>query len=240
MPSVSAALARLNGYAKLLAKAAATMTASHSVHIVTVVSDGGKRAVLTVTADVGEASGRATLTGSAGSMTTLLVHNVCYFKGDRTALTNFLQFRESIAKRLAGHWVALRPSDRLQGASWQLVSGWVSLSAAAGMVRGDNPRGLSGPVSYDEHVVDIITGTASNTADPVVGDIATTFYLDVITNQPVRFVLAYRTPSASGATRTLSSQTAYTFSGWGEEVRVSAPPDAIAASSVPLFPAPGS
>jgi hypothetical protein len=239
MPSVSAAIARVNGYAKLLSKAAATMMASHSVHIVTVASDGSSNVPpLTITADVGEASGRATLTGSAGSMTTLLVHNVCYFKGDMTALTNFLQFRESIAKRLAGHWVALRPSDRLQGASWQLVSDSVSLSAVAGILRDDEPRRLSGPISYDEHVVDIITGTASNTADPSVGDIATTFYLDIITNQPVRYIFAYGTATGSGAT--LRSQTTYTFSGWGEAVRVTAPPDAIAASSIRLFPAPDS
>jgi hypothetical protein len=147
----------------------------------------------------------------------MVVAGIAYAKGDATAVVDYFGFPAADAARLAGQWIALKPTDQ----GFSDVSEGVTLASAL------NEDTLTGPyhvgaatVVDGERVVPIGVNVAATGGGPSAS--GTLYVTPGSATVPVELDLV----GSDG------SKSTEKYSNWGVAVAISAPGSTIAAASI--------
>lgn len=211
--SSSAATTRRSG-ASLVSLALRNAVAARWVHETVHTSDSGH--VLTMDNSVGRVEGRQVIEADGAHAQVILIHRTAYIEGDAKAVVTYFGFRGPNAKKLAGKWISLTPTD----SGYRNVASAVTLKSDFQQVALKGPFEKSRPVTVDGKKVIPIRGVMKDAPRgatiPVV--------LEVTASGAV-LPVALRA-SGDGIKESVS------WNDWGHAVILTAPHDATPISSL--------
>jgi hypothetical protein len=205
---------------RLLSAALAALRAGGSVHVdITSVTHAGS---VNFSDDATGSGGRQVITlDGTGHATILLIDRVDYVLADATALQGFFQVPLAQAEQAAGQWISLHPGEKLGTNSYDDVTGGITLSSVATELQVGSPLSKTPPATVAGQPV--IGVQAPVPASDGLRGAKTVLY---VTNdralRPVRYELV-----GGGST-----QNTISFSRWGEKLSLTAPANAVPASSL--------
>ncbi|MGA2036921.1 MAG: hypothetical protein ABSH04_04980 [Acidimicrobiales bacterium] len=207
----------------VLDRSLAKARAVGSFHYVSV--SNGTNGTFTTIGDAGRNSGKQEITTSdssgTASFTVLVVGSACYFRGDSLAMRENLGVDAAVAQAHAQQWISLSPSDAPYASVYAAVDTHDALSdnitfkpqqLGSTTVGGRKLQTVSGAIEPVTGQTKPVTGTA-------------TLEVSAASNLPVRY-------TERGTSDGQSMSVSMTFSGFGEKVSESAPPGALAFSSL--------
>lgn len=173
--------------------------------------------------DLTAKAGRAVMTAPSGARVAyLLVNGVAYLQGNALGLTRFAGVSQAFAQRYAGQWIALQPGDQVGYASYDNITAELTLSGEADELAMVAPEKLTGAATVAGQRVIGVSGPLPASDQLPAGTRQVLYAADDPTMRPVRVMLQ------GGSIKATT-----TFSGWGERVDVSAPPDSLPAATLP-------
>jgi hypothetical protein len=207
--------------AGLLSAARAALTAGRSVHVdITANSPSGQVAF---SDDAIASGGRQVITiDGTGHATILLIDGVDYVQADAEALQGFFQASLQQAMQDGGKWISLRPGEKLGTNTYDDVTAGITLSSVAqelqfgGHLTKASPATLAG-----QPVIGVQAPLPASDGLPA-GAKVVLYVTDDAALRPVRYELV-----GGGSTTN-----EFSFSHWGEKLTLTAPANAIPASSV--------
>ena len=205
---------------RLLSAALAALRAGGSVHVdITSVTHGGS---VDFSDDATGSGGRQVITlDGTGHATILLIDRVDYVLADATALQGFFQVPLAQAEQAAGQWISLRPGEKLGTNSYDDVTAGITLSSVATELQVGSPLSKTPPASVAGQPV--IGVQAPVPASDGLRGAKTVLY---VTNDRVLRPVRYELVGGGSTQNTIS------FSRWGEKLRLTAPANAVPASSL--------
>ncbi|MGH3266392.1 MAG: hypothetical protein ACRDNS_30865, partial [Trebonia sp.] len=205
----------------LLRDALAALRSGGSVHVD--ITNSSPQGSVAYSDDATAGGGRQVITiGGTGHVTILFIAGVGYVKGDARGLAALFTLPELQADQFADQWIALRRGDKLGLSTYDDVTAGITLSSVAAELAPGNAVTLAAPTTIEgQRVVGV---QASLPADEQLPSTAR----DVIyltDNSLLRPVL-------SEVTNAGSYKYQMSFGDWGERLHLTAPANAIPASSV--------
>jgi hypothetical protein len=164
--------------------------------------------------DSGPDTGRQTVMIGTEHATVLLIDHVAYVNANAGALADYFGLAPSSAS-FAGKWIAIKPSD----AAYTTVAAGVSLSDALKQITIDAPFGKPKPTTINGARAIGVSGTVPTTRG---GSEPGTLYVPA-SGEILPLAFDFSDPGATDRA---------TFSAWGKKVALTAPPNAVAFSSV--------
>ena len=204
----------------MLAGALAALKSGHSVHVD--ITNEGPQGTTTFSDESTTNGGRQLITTSNGGHVTILyIAGTAYVTGNSAGLVGFMGLSAAEAARVADRWVSVRPGQSLGQNAFSDIADGITLSSVASEVQVDSPLTLTAPTVADGQRVVGVRGSAP-AGQQTPGAARVTFDVTASgTPLPVLY-----TASAAGG-----YQTRIAFSHWGETVSLTAPPDALPATS---------
>ena len=205
---------------RLLSAALSALRAGGSVHVdITSIAHGGSVAF---SDDATGSGGRQVMTiDGTGHATILLIGGVDYVRADAQALQGFFEVPLPAAGQAAGRWISLRPGEKLGTSTYDDVTGGITLSSVATELQVGNPLSKTAPATVAGQPV--IGVQAPLPASNGLRGAKTVLYVtDDAALRPVRYELV-----GGGST-----QDTISFSRWGEKLSLTAPANAVPASSL--------
>jgi hypothetical protein len=204
---------------RLLSAAIAAVRAGGSVHMDITGKAAGHPE--TVSADATNTGGRQVITYGTGHATVLLIDGVGYVQADAQTLEGIFQATQAQAEQAAGQWVSLRPGEKLGLSTYDDVTAGITLSSIAQQMEVSGVLSKTAPTTVDgQAVIGVLAPLPAS--DGLPGAKLLLYVTDNAALRPVREELV----GGGSTTNTV------TFSRWGKRVRLTAPPNAIPASSI--------
>jgi hypothetical protein len=205
----------------LLSGAQAALRDGHSVHID--ITDRSSQGSITYSDDAAASGGRQVITiDGAGHVTILFVAGVGYVQADAGGLVDLFEVPQSQADKFADQWIALKSGEKLGASSYDDVTAGITLASVASELQLTGTPSLSAPTSVGgQRVVGVQASMPASAQLPA----AARDVLYMTDNSLLRPVLSEVT-NAGGYEYRMS------FSQWGEAVNLTAPANAIPASSL--------
>jgi hypothetical protein len=205
----------------LLSGAQAALRDGRSVHID--ITDRSSQGSITYSDDAAASGGRQVITvDGAGHVTILFVAGVGYVQADAGGLADLFEVPQSQADKFADRWIALKSGDKLGASSYDDVTAGITLASVASELQLTGTPALSAPASIGgQRVVGVQAPMPASAKLPA----AARDVLYMTDNSLLRPVLSEVT-NAGGYEYRMS------FSQWGEALNLSAPANAIPASSL--------
>lgn len=205
--------------AGLQGAALAAVRAGGSVHVD--ITSHGPDGTVTYSDDATANGGRQVITfEGAGHATILLIDGVDYVQADAQALHGFFQAPLAQAERAAGQWISLRPGEKLGANTYDDVTAGITLASVATELEVGRPLSKTAPATVAGQPV-IGVQAPLPASDGLPGAKQVLYMTDDSALRPVRYELV-----GAGST-----QNTISFSRWGERLSLTAPPNAIPASS---------
>jgi hypothetical protein len=204
----------------LLSAAQAALKSGGSVHVdITSVASGGS---VVFSDDASGSGGRQLITvDGTGHATILLIDGVDYVRADAQALEGFFQVPPSQAVQAAGRWVSLRPGQKLGTNTYDDVTAGITVSSVASELQLGAPLTKAPPTTIAGlPVIGVQSPLPASAKLP--GAKMVLYVTDDSALRPVRYELV-----GGGST-----QNVFSFSRWGEKLSLTAPANAIPASSL--------
>jgi hypothetical protein len=206
--------------ARLLSAAQAAVRAGGSVHV-DIASQAPNNSV-TYSDDATGNGGRQVITfNGTGHATILLIGGVDYVQADAQALHGFFEAPLAQAEQAAGRWISVRPGQKLGTSTYDDVTAGITLSSVATELAVGNPLSKAAPATVAGQPV-IGVQAPLPASDGLPGAKLVLYVADDSALRPVRYELV-----GAGST-----QNTISFSRWGERLSLTAPPNAIPASSL--------
>ena len=213
----------------LLADALSAMRAQASVHISCTLSSPSLTGV--ELDDIGAASGRVRYTQGTDSAANLLVGGVDYMLTNSAALLAANGIPEAESEKLAGKWISLRPGDSYgseENFNYANAIRTLTLDSQASYLRVTGPLKRTGATVVNRKAVYGVSGTA------------TSYYTAIVNGQPQSptetvYIAASGAPLPVRVSALTSDGTGKTcdFSGWNEDMGLTAPAHAVPLASLP-------
>jgi hypothetical protein len=166
--------------------------------------------------DIGLFAGRQIIDSDGSHAEVVQIGQQAYIRGNAKAIANFFQLTKNEPQQLANTWISLIPSD---GDFFSTVIDAVTLKSDFGHQSVPAPLTEGHPVTIDGKRCIPITGHSTQAG---VGVVTLTMYVTTSKNPlPVEV----RTISKKGTATT-------TWSRWGKQVTLTAPPDAVPLASL--------
>ena len=206
--------------ARLQSAALAAVRAGGSVHVD--ITSHGANGSVTFSDDATANGGRQAITfAGTGHATILLIDGVDYVRADAQALHGFFQASLSQAERAAGRWISLHPGEKLGASTYDDVTAGITLASVATELEVGRPLSKTAPATVAGQPV-IGVQAPLPASDGLPGAKLVLYVTDDSALRPVRYELV-----GAGST-----QNTISFSRWGERLSLTAPPNAVPASSV--------
>lgn len=204
----------------LLSAAQAALKSGGSVHVdISNVAKGGS---VVFSDDASGNGGRQLITlDGTGHATILLIDGVDYVRADAQALEGFFQVPLSQTVRAAGRWVSLRPGEKLGTSTYDDVTAGITLSSVASELQLGAALTKTPPTTVAGLPVIGVQSPLPASAN-LPGAKMVLYVTDDSALRPVRYELV-----GGGST-----QNVFSFSRWGEKLSLTAPANAIPASSL--------
>ena len=204
---------------RLLSAALAALRAGGSVHVdMSSVAHGGS---VVFSDDATGSGGRQVITiDGTGHATILLIDGVDYVRADAQALHAFFEATLPQAERAAGQWISLHPGEKLGASTYDDVTAGITLASVATELVVGRPLSKTAPATVAGRPV-IGVQAPLPASDGLPGAKLVLYLTDDSALRPVRYELV-----GGGST-----QNTISFSRWGERLSLTAPPNAIPASS---------
>jgi hypothetical protein len=205
----------------LLSGAQAALRAGGSVHIDT--TEGTSQGSIAYSDDATASGGRQVITiGGTGHATIMLIAGVDYVQADATGLADLFEVPQPQADEFAGQWIALKSGGKLGASTYDDVTAGLTLSSVASELDLNSTPTLAAPTTVaGQRVIGIQTPLPASDQLPA----AARQVLYITDNSLLRPVLLEVTNAGSYKYQ-------MSFSDWGETLRLTAPTNAIPASSV--------
>lgn len=204
---------------RLLSAAIAAVRSGGSVHMDITGKSGGHSE--TVSADATTSGGRQVITYGTGHATILVIDGVGYVQADAQTLEGFFQATQAQADQAAGQWVSVRPGEKLGTSTYDDVTAGITLSSIAQQMEVSGVLSKTAPTTVDgQAVIGVLAPLPAS--DGLPGAKLLLYVTDNAALRPVREELV----GGGSTTNTV------TFSRWGKRVRLTAPANAIPASSI--------
>ncbi len=208
--------------AGLLSAARAALTAGGSVHVdITANSPSGQVAFSRRRHRQRRPSEVITFDGT-GHATILLIDGVDYVQADAEALQGFFQASLQQAMQDGGKWISLRPGEKLGTNTYDDVTAGITLSSVAQELQFGGHLTKASPATVaGQPVIGVQAPLPASDGLPA-GAKVVLYVTDNAALRPVRYELV----GGGGTTNEFS------FSHWGEKLTLTAPANAIPASSI--------
>lgn len=206
----------------LLKSAIGAMLAKGSVHLV---CTGYAGEDVTASSDLGVDSGSEidTVTGGDGNAKALLLDGIYYINvSDKSILVND-GFPATVAAKVAGDWISFRPGDSYGQFTHPSLISDLTLEGLAEQILLTGTLKVGAPHKLDGQLIVGISGDTSAVYGTAASGSLETLYVKR-TGDPLPVSV---TLHMSGIVQTCD------FSRWGEPVRPTAPPHAVAVTSLP-------
>ena len=205
---------------RLLSAALSALRAGGSVHVdITSSAHGGSVAF---SDDATGSGGQQVITiDGTGHATILLIGGVDYVRADAQALQGFFEVPLTQAEQAAGRWISLRPGEKLGTSTYDDVTAGITLSSVATELQVGNPLSKAAPATVAGQPV-IGVQAPLPASDGLRGAKMVLYVTDDAALRPVRYELV-----GGGST-----QNTISFSRWGEKLSLTAPANAVPASSL--------
>jgi len=205
---------------RLLSAALAALRAGGSVHVdISSIAHGG---TVAFSDDATGNGGRQVITiDGTGHATILLIDGVDYVQADTQGLQGFFELPLTQAEQAAGQWISLRPGQKLGTSSYNDVTAGITLSSVATELQVGSPLSKSAPATVAGQPVIGVQAPAP-ASDGLPGAKMVLYVTADAALRPVRYELV-----GGGSTKNTIS-----FSRWGEKLSLTAPPNAVPASSL--------
>jgi hypothetical protein len=208
---------------QLLRSALAGATRAGSFHYVsTFTSQASTQSTI---GDAGPNSGKQVITIDTHTFTVLVIGSACYFQGDTNSMVDQLGVSAATASTHAGQWISLAPTDSPYGSVYAAVTAPAALSdniafkpqqdLGTSIAHGRRVHGIAGAM----------TDVSANGQTLHAQGIAHLEVRAARSHLPVRY-------SERGTINGQRTDFVMAFSRWGEPVNISAPPGAVAWSSL--------
>jgi hypothetical protein len=218
-PPASAPPAGLSA-AGLLSAALAAVRAGGSVHVD--VTSGAPDDSVTFSDDATGKGGRQVITfDGTGHATILLIDGVGYVQANADALQGLFQVPLQQAMQDAGKWISLRPGQRLGTSTYDDVTAGITLSSVAQELQFSGHLTKTSPATVAGQPVIGVQAPLPASDDLPAGAKLVLYVTDNAALRPVRYQLI-----GGGSTTN-----EFSFSSWGEKLTLTAPANAIPASS---------
>jgi hypothetical protein len=205
----------------LLHDTVAALRSGGSVHVD--ITESTSQGSLAYSDDATASGGRQVITiDRTGHVTILFIAGVGYVQANATGLAALFQLPQPQADQFAGQWIALRPGDKLGASTYDDVTAGITLSSVATELKPNGTPTLAAPATVaGQRVVGVQTPL------PAGGQLPATArnVLYMTDNSLLRPVL-------SEVTNAGSYRYQVSFSHWGETLHLTAPANAVPASSV--------
>jgi hypothetical protein len=222
-PSAASAAASSPGKSApvLLRDTLAALRAGGSVHVD--ITDSSAQGSLAYSDDATASGGRQVITiDGTGHATILFIAGVGYVQANAMGLATLFQLPQPQAEQFAGQWIALRPGDKLGASTYDDVTAGITLSSVATELEPNGTPTLAAPATVaGQRVVGVQTRLPAASKLPA----AARNVLYMTDNSLLRPVL-------SEVTNAGSYKYQVSFSHWGETLHLTAPANAVPASSV--------
>jgi hypothetical protein len=207
---------------QILTSAAEAIAADHDAFRFVDQSRVG-HATTTVIGSDSDLTSEQTLSGAGAALQVERVTDgTIYLRGAAGALVSALGLSQAVATAYAGRWIFLSPSDGPYGP----VNGTLNPLPEIDSFFPDPPYELESPRVFHGATVVGVIGHAPASAANGTGHALTLFVPTTAPHTPVGATLTFGTGASSGTE-------AVVFDHWGEAVQVTAPPAAVAYSTLP-------
>ena len=205
----------------LLRDTLAALRAGGSVHVD--ISQSTSQGSLAYSDDATASGGRQVITiDGTGHATILFIAGVGYVQADAKGLAALFELPQPQADQFAGQWIALRPGEKLGLSTYDDVTAGITLSSVATELEPSGTSTLAAPATVaGQRVVGVQTRLPAASKLPA----AARNVLYMTDNSLLRPVL-------SEVTNAGSYKYQVSFSHWGETLHLTAPANAVPASSV--------
>ena len=205
----------------LLRDTLAALRAGGSVHVD--ISQSTSQGSLAYSDDATASGGRQVITiDGTGHATILFIAGVGYVQADAKGLAALFELPQPQADQFAGQWIALRPGDKLGLSTYDDVTAGITLSSVATELEPSGTSTLASPATVaGQPVVGVQTRLPAASKLPA----AARNVLYMTDDSLLRPVLSEVTNAGSYKYRV-------SFSHWGETLHLTAPANAVPASSV--------
>jgi hypothetical protein len=205
---------------RLFSAALAAVRAGGSVHV-DITSDAADGSVA-FSDDATASGGRQVITfDGTGHATILLIRGVDYVLADAEGLQGFFQVPLAQAEQAAGRWISLRPGEKIGTNTYDDVTAGITLSSVATELQVGSPLSKTAPATVAGQPV-IGVQAPLTASDGLHGPRTVLYVTDTPALRPVRYELV-----GDGSTKNEIS-----FSRWGERLKLTAPANAVPASSL--------
>jgi hypothetical protein len=209
---------------RLLSAALAAVRAGGSVHVD--ITSHARNGSVTFSDDATGNGGRQVITfDGTGHATILLIDGVDYVQADAQALRGFFEAPLAQAEQAAGRWISLRTGEKLGASTYDDVTAGITLPSVATELKVGSPLSKTAPATVAGQPV-IGVQAPLPASDGLPGAKLVLYVTDDSALRPVRYELV-----GGGST-----QNTISFSRWGERLSLTAPPNAIPASSLTAGP----
>lgn len=200
--------------------AQAALRSAGSVHLD--ISSTASNGSVAYSDDATASGGRQVVTfDRTGHATILFIDGVGYLQADAQTLAGFFGMLQTQASQLAGRWISVRPGDKLGGTNYDLITSGITLSSVADELTLSGTPTPTGPTTVDGQQVVGVRGPLP-ASDQMPASAQDALYLT--DNSLMRPVVS----EISGG----GVKSEVKYSQWGEAVHLTAPANAIPASSV--------
>jgi hypothetical protein len=205
----------------LLSAALASLRSGGSVHVdVTSALPGGS---VTFSDDATATGGRQLVTfDGTGHATILLIGGVDYVQADAQTLAGFFEVPQAQAEQAAGQWISLQPGEKLGMSTYDDVTAGITLSSVAQEVQLTGPLTKTAPATVAGGPVIGVEATPPAADDMPAGAKMVLYITEHSPLRPVQSELV-----GDGSTKSETS-----FSQWGETLHLTAPANAVPASTI--------
>ena len=205
---------------RLFSAALAALRAGGSVHV-DITADARDGSVV-FSDDATASGGRQVITfDGTGRATILLIDGVDYVQADALALQGFFEAPLAQAEQAAGQWISLRPGEKLGASTYDDVTAGITLSSVATELQVGSPLSKTAPATVaGQQVIGVQAPLPAS--DGLPGAKLVLYVTDDPALRPVRYELV-----GGGSTKNTIS-----FSRWGERLSLTAPENAVPASSL--------
>ena len=205
----------------LLSGTLGAVRAGGSVHVD--ITQSTSQSSLAYSDDATAGGGRQVITiDGAGHATILFIAGVGYVQADAEGLATLFELPQPLADQFAGQWIALRHGDKLGASTYDDVTAGITLSSVATELEPSGTPTLAAPATVaGQRVVGVQTRMPAASKLPA----AARNVLYMTDNSLLRPVL-------SEVTNAGSYKYQVSFSHWGETLHLTAPANAVPASSV--------
>jgi len=205
----------------LLRDTLAALRAGGSVHVD--MTDNSPQSSLVYSDDATASGGRQVITiDRTGHATILFIAGVGYVQANASGLAAIFDLPQQLAGQFADQWIALRPGDKLGLSTYDDVTSGITLSSVATELGSNGTPKLTAPgIVAGQRVVGVQVPLPAGQQLPA----AARDVLYITDNSLLR-------PVVSEVTNAGSYKYQMSFSHWGETLHLTAPANAVPASSV--------